>query len=116
MKFSWVLLFFALGACPKSSETPDGGEEDAGVDMATDVPLDAPSVWDGGPRFAGTRPDRIDLLIVVEEESVEQGALSAGIPWITRALVDAGVDVRVGVIGSDLGDPSGAACEPQGAN
>lgn len=117
MKCSLALFcLLALSACHESSGTPDGGEAvDAGVDAAvdarTDVPLDAPSVWDGGPRFTDTQANKIDLLIVTEEESVYQAALSAGIPWITRALTEAGVDVRVGVIGSDLGDPSGATCE-----
>lgn len=107
------LLCVALVACAKSTPTPGPGARDAdiGADIVDAARADVPSAWDGGPRFVGTRADTLDLLIVTEEDTMLQSPLAAGIPWILQALVEQDVDVRVGVIGSDLGDPAGVGCE-----
>jgi hypothetical protein len=91
-----VLLCAAVVACPKSTSSPDAGRGDAAdldaADLDDAAEADVPTVWDGGPRFVGTRSDMIDLLIVTEEDATLQAPLAAGIPWITRALVESGVD------------------------
>ena len=110
---SVMAALFVLGGCPNSSTPPDAGPStDAGPDApASDVP-DAPTLWDGGPRFVGTQTNKLDFLVVTEEDAMFTGPLRAGIPWMTRGIrAAADIDIRIAVLGSDLGDPAGEACE-----
>ncbi|MFT5353729.1 MAG: hypothetical protein ACI9KE_000929 [Polyangiales bacterium] len=64
----WVFLCVVLAACPKSTSSLDAGRGDAAdldaADLDDAAEADVPTVWDGGPRFVGTRSDMIDLLIL----------------------------------------------------
>lgn len=86
-------LVLMLVGCTESTVPADTEEADAPVSDG----VDAETVWDGGQRFSGTRPDMLDLLIVTEEDAMFSGPLRAGIPWLTRALGASGIDVRLGV-------------------
>lgn len=107
------MTFFILAGCPRSN-TPTDAESstDAGPDAQTADVSDAPNLWDGGPRFAGTQSNKLDFLVVTEEAVMATGPLRAGIPWMMRGIQAAGdIDVRIAALGSDLGDPAGEACE-----